>query len=119
MADFIVDGIHLDASFLKVALRAKGIVAAELRGFASGMRRLARRPQLRAGLRAIDIVGTGGDGSADGRRTRSTPLPAAMVAVEPESVGLAYRDRMVQVARKFLPGRVGIHRDGFAGRWDA
>ena len=25
MADFIVDGIHLDASFLKVALRAKGI----------------------------------------------------------------------------------------------
>jgi len=25
MADFIIDGIHLDASFLKVALRAKGI----------------------------------------------------------------------------------------------
>ncbi len=25
MADFIVDGIHLDASFLKVALRAKGV----------------------------------------------------------------------------------------------
>jgi anthranilate phosphoribosyltransferase len=52
------------AGALLAALRAKGVVAAELRGFASGMRHLARRPQLRAGLRAIDIVGTGGDGSA-------------------------------------------------------
>jgi len=30
MADFIVDGIHLDAAFLKVALRAKGIQRAVL-----------------------------------------------------------------------------------------
>jgi N-acetylglucosamine-6-phosphate deacetylase len=30
MADFIVDGIHLDASFMKVALRAKGIERAVL-----------------------------------------------------------------------------------------
>ena len=30
MADFIVDGIHLDASYLKVALRAKGIGRAVL-----------------------------------------------------------------------------------------
>jgi N-acetylglucosamine-6-phosphate deacetylase len=30
MADFIVDGIHLDASFLKVALRAKGIARSVL-----------------------------------------------------------------------------------------
>ncbi len=30
MADFIVDGIHLDASYLKVALRAKGIERAVL-----------------------------------------------------------------------------------------
>jgi anthranilate phosphoribosyltransferase len=52
------------AGALLAALRAKGVVAAELRGFASGMRRLARRPELRADLRAIDIVGTGGDGSA-------------------------------------------------------
>jgi N-acetylglucosamine-6-phosphate deacetylase len=30
MADFIVDGIHLDAGFLKVALRAKGVARAVL-----------------------------------------------------------------------------------------
>ncbi len=32
------------------ALRAKGAVAAELRGFADGMRALARRPQIRLGF---------------------------------------------------------------------
>jgi anthranilate phosphoribosyltransferase len=44
-------------------LRCKGVVAGELRGFARAMRRLARRPLVPEGLRAIDIVGTGGDGS--------------------------------------------------------
>ena len=52
------------AGAILATLRAKGVVAAELRGFATGMRRLARRPELPANLRAIDIVGTGGDGSA-------------------------------------------------------
>lgn len=58
-----------------------------------------------------------GDGSENGRRTLRTPLPAAMAAVCPESVGLAYLDQMAAIARKHLPGRVGIHIDGFAGRF--
>jgi DNA repair photolyase len=59
----------------------------------------------------------GGDGSTLGTRTRGTALPAAMAAVDPESVHLEYRDRMAAVAERHLPGRVGLHVDGFAGRW--
>jgi anthranilate phosphoribosyltransferase len=44
-------------------LRCKGVSAPELRGFARAMRKLALRPEVPAGLSAIDIVGTGGDGS--------------------------------------------------------
>jgi anthranilate phosphoribosyltransferase len=55
------------AGALLAALRSKGVVAAELRGFAKAMRELARRPKLQAGLRSIDIVGTGGDGVVSGR----------------------------------------------------
>lgn len=57
-----------------------------------------------------------GDGSPLGRRTLKTPLPAAMSAVDPQSVDLTYRDAMADIARRFLPGRVGINIDGFAGR---
>jgi anthranilate phosphoribosyltransferase len=54
------------AGALLAALRAKGVTADELRGFADAMRSLARKPLLpRApdgrGIDAIDIVGTGGD----------------------------------------------------------
>jgi len=59
----------------------------------------------------------GGDGSADGGRTRATGLPEAMARVEPESVGVAYRDRMVRVAETYLPGRVGVGAQGFAGHF--
>jgi DNA repair photolyase len=59
----------------------------------------------------------GGDGTPDGRRTRRTPLPEAMAALDPASLELEYRDRMVAVARRHLPGRVGVHIDGFAGRY--
>jgi hypothetical protein len=59
----------------------------------------------------------GGDGSADGGRTRLTPLPSAMRQLAPGSTELAYRDRMAAVARSYLPGRVGINVDGFAGRY--
>jgi len=38
------------------ALSTKGLVADEVRGFAQAMRRLARRPELPAQLRAVDIV---------------------------------------------------------------
>ena len=58
-----------------------------------------------------------GDGSPDGSRTLRTALPRAMIQVDKESIGLAYRDRMVQVARDILPGRVGVGIDGFAGRY--
>ncbi len=51
------------AGAVLAALASKGVVAAELRGFARAMRELARHPQLPAGLRAIDVVGTGGDAS--------------------------------------------------------
>jgi anthranilate phosphoribosyltransferase len=51
------------AGALLAALRAKGLTGAELRGFARGMRALARKPQLPVGPAAVDIVGTGGDRS--------------------------------------------------------
>jgi DNA repair photolyase len=59
----------------------------------------------------------GGDGSEDGRRTARTPLPEAMRSVDPRSTRLAYRDEIVSLAREILPGRVGVHRSGFAGRY--
>lgn len=58
----------------------------------------------------------GGDGSKDGRRTRSTALPQAMAAIEPWSLELGYLEAMLQVAARHLPGRVGRGSDGFAGR---
>jgi len=51
------------AAALLTALRAKGVTAPEVRGFARAMRALARRPNLPATPDGIDIVGTGGDGS--------------------------------------------------------
>ena len=45
------------------ALQIKGISAAELRGFANGMRALALVPQLPDVGPTVDIVGTGGDGA--------------------------------------------------------
>jgi DNA repair photolyase len=59
----------------------------------------------------------GGDGSINGTRTLRTPLPAAMAALDPATVTLDYRDRMGAIAEKYLPGRVGFCRDGFAGRF--
>jgi DNA repair photolyase len=59
----------------------------------------------------------GGDGSKDGARTRRTALPAALEAVRPGASQLAYRDEVVAQARALLPGRVGVGRDGFAGRY--
>jgi anthranilate phosphoribosyltransferase len=58
------------------ALRAKGVVADEVRGFAYAMRRLARRPAL-ACEGAIDIVGTGGDSSGSLNISTGTALLAA------------------------------------------
>jgi anthranilate phosphoribosyltransferase len=65
------------AGAVLAALRSKGVVADEVRGFAKGMRRLARRPRIPAGLRAIDVVGTGGDGSGSLNISTGTALLTA------------------------------------------
>lgn len=59
----------------------------------------------------------GGDGTANGSRTQGTPLPGAMAALEPRSIHLSYREKMVRVAEAIMPGRVGVGIDGFAGRF--
>ena len=59
----------------------------------------------------------GGDGTANGSRTLRTALPAAMSAVDSKSVSIDSLHEMTAIARSVMPGRVGIGRDGFAGRW--
>jgi anthranilate phosphoribosyltransferase len=51
------------AGAVLAALRAKGVTANEVRGFAGAMQVRARKSDLPGGLDAIDIVGTGGDAS--------------------------------------------------------
>jgi anthranilate phosphoribosyltransferase len=51
------------AGGLLAALRSKGVTSTELQGLATRMQGLALRPQIPSGLRAVDIVGTGGDHS--------------------------------------------------------
>jgi anthranilate phosphoribosyltransferase len=65
------------AGALLAALRAKGVTAAELRGFARRMRSLARRPELPPLADAIDIVGTGGDRSGSLNLSTGAALLAA------------------------------------------
>ncbi|HEY5264785.1 MAG TPA: anthranilate phosphoribosyltransferase [Steroidobacteraceae bacterium] len=65
------------AGALLAALRAKGITAVEVRGFAGAMRNLARKPALPAELDAIDIVGTGGDSSGSLNLSTGAALLAA------------------------------------------
>jgi len=65
------------AGALLAALRSKGETAAEIRGFALAMRALAIRPDIPAGLRPVDIVGTGGDGSGSLNLSTGSALLAA------------------------------------------
>ena len=65
------------AGALLTALRAKGVTADEVRGFAGAMRALAIKPALPAALDAIDIVGTGGDGSGSLNLSTGAALLAA------------------------------------------
>jgi anthranilate phosphoribosyltransferase len=66
---------------LLAALRAKGLTADEVRGFASAMRRLARHPVLPGGPPAVDIVGTGGDGSGSFNISTGASLLSAALGV--------------------------------------
>ena len=75
------EGSPIVAGAVLAALRSKGVVAEELRGFAVAMRRLARRPPVPAGLRAIDIVGTGGDASGSLNISTGTALLTAACGV--------------------------------------
>ncbi|HVS78649.1 MAG TPA: anthranilate phosphoribosyltransferase [Steroidobacteraceae bacterium] len=63
------------------AMRSKGVVADEVRGFAQAMRRLARRPSIPAGLPAVDVVGTGGDCSGSLNISTGTALLTAACGV--------------------------------------
>jgi anthranilate phosphoribosyltransferase len=65
------------AGALLAALATKGVVADELRGFARAMRARARHPGTPAALRAIDIVGTGGDASGSYNISTGTALLTA------------------------------------------
>ncbi len=68
------------AGALLAALRAKGVTADEVRGFAGAMRQLARKLPLPAGeggIDAIDIVGTGGDASGSLNLSTGAALLAA------------------------------------------
>ena len=69
------------AGALLAALSTKGLVADEVRGFAQAMRRLARRPELPVELRALDIVGTGGDASGSFNISTGTALLTAACGV--------------------------------------
>ena len=69
------------AGAVLAALRSKGVIADEVRGFARAMRRLARRPQIASGIRAIDVVGTGGDASGSLNISTGTALLTAACGV--------------------------------------
>lgn len=58
----------------------------------------------------------GGDGSPDGSRTLRTRLPAAVAEINPAALSIDYLGAMVSVARRHL-ACVGVHCDGFAGRY--
>ena len=59
------------------ALRLKRETPDEIRGFARAMRALAQRPALPEGLKPVDIVGTGGDGSGSLNLSTGSALLAA------------------------------------------
>lgn len=59
-----------------------------------------------------------GDGTPDGHNTKRTGLPASMSQVDPASIQLTYRDKIVEIARRHMPGRVGVSMDGFAGYYE-
>lgn len=69
------------AAALLAALRAKGESAAELRGFATAMRDLARKPAIRTDGPLLDIVGTGGDGSGSLNLSTGASLLAAACGI--------------------------------------
>src|SRR4249920_4082558 len=70
------------AGALLAALRAKGVTADEVRGFARAMRALARQPAIPPAPHAIDIVGTGGDSSGSFNLSTGAALLTAACGVD-------------------------------------
>lgn len=64
-----------------IALRMKGESAAEIRGFAGAMRRLAVKPRLAEDNAYVDVVGTGGDRSGSLNLSTGSALLAAAAGV--------------------------------------
>jgi anthranilate phosphoribosyltransferase len=62
-------------------LRAKGETPGELRAFALGLREIAIRPDIGVGVPAVDIVGTGGDGSGSLNLSTGAALLVAAAGV--------------------------------------
>ena len=62
-------------------LRTKGEAPDELRGFAMGLRELAVRPDIPQDVPAVDVVGTGGDGSGSFNLSTGSALVAAASGV--------------------------------------
>lgn len=54
-----------------------------------------------------------GDGTPDGSRTFKTVFPEIMRGIDASSINLAYREKIADIARRFLP--VGISAAGFLG----
>ena len=75
------------AGALLAALRAKGETPEEIRGLARGMRGLALDPGIPGDLGAVDVVGTGGDGSGSLNLSTGAALLAADVKLA-ETFGL-------------------------------
>jgi len=65
------------AGAVLAALRVKGASAAEIRGLATGLRQLARKPAIADNADCVDIVGTGGDGSGSLNLSTGAALLAA------------------------------------------
>jgi anthranilate phosphoribosyltransferase len=65
------------AGAVLAALRTRGETPAEVRGMAAAMRRLALRPDISPTLGAVDVVGTGGDGSGSLNLSTGSALLAA------------------------------------------
>jgi anthranilate phosphoribosyltransferase len=82
LVDELTSGAHDPAlvGALLAALRAKGESPEEVRGLARGMRRLARAPDLDA-TGAVDVVGTGGDGSGSLNLSTGAALLTAAAGV--------------------------------------
>jgi len=69
------------AGAILAALRAKGVTPHELRGFATTMRGLARKPILPDGTPLVEIVGTGGDGSGSFNLSTGAALLVASMGI--------------------------------------